>query len=242
MSLRVCTCAGRDPLAGSSHNKLDMAAVASILKAYFRELSTPLFPTDMYKEFISCTHQETVQARLEALTDTINFLPPQIICVMRFLFSFLYRVSLQAADNKMGSANLALVFGPTLTRAPDSMDPRQLHNDVPSVNILIQMCIDRHKYIFDEEAEQESPAASHSPEEREAVQNDPPLSTSPPNEPPTAPPTTISAILDSTTTSPEHVRIHITSLYCIIMSHPQMKQTCGGKPYDTHIVSAENPI
>ena len=46
---------GRDPLAYS--RKLDVAAVASVLKAYFRELSTPLFPTDKYMEFIQCTSE-----------------------------------------------------------------------------------------------------------------------------------------------------------------------------------------
>ena len=83
----------------------------------------------------------------------------------------------------MGSANLALVFGPTLTRAPDSVDPRQLHNDVPSINILIQLCIDHHEFIFGEEEEEEEekgtqPDKGISPEM---------LSTSPPSEPPSAP-------------------------------------------------------
>ena len=56
----------------------------------------------------------------------------------------------------MGSANLALVFGPTLTRAPADKDPRQLHNDVPSINVLVQLCIDYHDYIFGEEDEEEA--------------------------------------------------------------------------------------
>ena len=55
----------------------------------------------------------------------------------------------------MGSANLALVFGPTLTRAPGNMDPRQLHNDVPAVNVLIQLCINFHRRIFRREEEEE---------------------------------------------------------------------------------------
>ena len=198
---------GRDPLAGSTH-KLDMAAVASMLKAYFRELSTPLFPTDMYTEFIHCARHDTIQGRLDALSATIHSLPPQTISVMQFLFRFLYRVSLHAADNKMGSANLALVFGPTLTRAPDSIDPRQLHNDVPSVNMLIQMCIDRHIYIFGDEV-----ITSPFPDDCDAIKNDPPLSTSPPAEPPSAPaeppsaPLTTSSTLDSSRASPEQVRI-----------------------------------
>jgi len=68
----------------------------------------------------------------------------------------LHRVAQYAEDNKMGSPNLALVFGPTLTRAPDDKDPRQLHNDVPSINVLIQLCIDYHEYIFGEEDEEEA--------------------------------------------------------------------------------------
>lgn len=59
----------------------------------------------------------------------------------------LCRVSLFNSDNKMTSANLALVFGPTLTRAPPDVDPRQLHNDVPAVNMLIQLCIDHHLQV-----------------------------------------------------------------------------------------------
>lgn len=31
--------------------------MASVLKAYFRELSVPLFPTDKYQAFIDCTRK-----------------------------------------------------------------------------------------------------------------------------------------------------------------------------------------
>ena len=49
-------CAGRDPLLYVG-KKVDIAAVASVLKSYFRELSIPLFPTDNYKAFIKCTRK-----------------------------------------------------------------------------------------------------------------------------------------------------------------------------------------
>lgn len=55
----------------------------------------------------------------------------------------------------MNSANLAVVFGPTLTRAPNNADPRLLHNDVPAINVLIQLCIEKHDYLFGEETEEE---------------------------------------------------------------------------------------
>ena len=82
----------------------------------------------------------------------------------------------------MGSANLALVFGPTLTRAPDSVDPRQLHNDVPSINVLIQLCIDHHEFLVGTEDDQETSADGA----EKGVSPDM-LSTSPPSEPPSAP-------------------------------------------------------
>lgn len=53
----VCVCVvGRDPLLYVS-KKVDIAAVASVLKGYFRELSIPLFPTENYKDFINCTRE-----------------------------------------------------------------------------------------------------------------------------------------------------------------------------------------
>ena len=55
----------------------------------------------------------------------------------------------------MNTPNLALVFGPTLTRAPADADPRVLHNDVPAINVLIQLCIDQYDYIFGDESEDE---------------------------------------------------------------------------------------
>lgn len=48
----------------------------------------------------------------------------------------------------MNSSNLALVFGPTLVQAPTHLEALQLHNDVPAINVLIQVCIEQHDVIF----------------------------------------------------------------------------------------------
>ena len=73
--------------------------------------------------------------------------------------------------NKMSSANLALVFGPTLTRAPPDVDPRQLHKDVPAVNVLIQTCIEHHEFIFgsDQDGVDAATAAAVEMEKRKSV-------------------------------------------------------------------------
>jgi hypothetical protein len=45
---------GRDPLAYSALRNIEITAVASVLKLYFRELKNPLFPSDKYYDFIKC--------------------------------------------------------------------------------------------------------------------------------------------------------------------------------------------
>ena len=100
---------GRDPLAYSSVKNIEITAVASVLKLYFRELTSPLFPCDKYYDFIKCIRKfsillfsflncsfllvgkEEPQDRLDSLRDTVQTLHPAIVTVMRYLFRFLKR-------------------------------------------------------------------------------------------------------------------------------------------------------
>ena len=45
---------GRDPLAYSALKNIEITGVASVLKLYFRELVSPLFPCEKYYEFVKC--------------------------------------------------------------------------------------------------------------------------------------------------------------------------------------------
>ena len=53
---------GKNPLTtpGKEKYKTDINAIASTLKAYFRELQTPLFPMDKYTEFIACARKQCI--------------------------------------------------------------------------------------------------------------------------------------------------------------------------------------
>ena len=148
---------------------------------------------------IFCLGKEDPQERLDAIRETIRELHPAICTVMRYLFKFLdksvlytliqyhifsYSVSQYTSETKMNSANLALVFGPTLTRAPADADPRLLHNDVPAINVLIQLCIEHHIYIFGEESEEDGLSSPPPPPEEPPVSM---LGTSPDGIPPYLP-------------------------------------------------------
>ena len=58
----TCIIVGKNPLTapGKEKYKTDINAIASTLKAYFRELQTPLFPMDKYTEFIACAREQCV--------------------------------------------------------------------------------------------------------------------------------------------------------------------------------------
>ena len=98
------------------------------------------------------------------------------------IISLCYRLSLLASETKMNSANLALVFGPTLTRAPDDADPRMLHNDVPAINVLIQVCIERHEFLFGPDSEEDGlespPPPPEAPKELDVVLSPPAVKSS----------------------------------------------------------------
>lgn len=53
---------GKNPftIPGKEKYKTDINAIASTLKAYFRELQTPLFPMEKYTEFIACAREKHI--------------------------------------------------------------------------------------------------------------------------------------------------------------------------------------
>ena len=61
------------------------------------------------------------------------------------------------------------MFSPILTQAPDDADPCLLYNDVLAINVLIQLCIEHHNYIFGEKSEEEGLSSPPRPPEEPTV-------------------------------------------------------------------------
>lgn len=89
----------------------DINVIASILKLYFRELSTPLIPS----EFILPSTLNP-QERLNKTYALLHNMPIEPYCTIKLLVQHLKRVQQNYAHNRMTSKNLAVVFGPTLMR------------------------------------------------------------------------------------------------------------------------------
>ncbi|KAF9942313.1 hypothetical protein BGZ65_005097, partial [Modicella reniformis] len=93
----------------------DINSVASVLKSWFRELPEPLLTRKLYPEFIKAITMEDPELQLMNLHQVTNQLPDPNYATLKFLMCHLNRVQANQAVNMMGSSNLGLIFGPTLT-------------------------------------------------------------------------------------------------------------------------------
>ncbi|RKP07572.1 hypothetical protein THASP1DRAFT_9311, partial [Thamnocephalis sphaerospora] len=102
----------------SSEEWGDINAVAGVLKQFFRELPEPLLTNQLYGEFISAIQMEEYNDRMFALKDLLAMLPRRNYITFRRLIEHLERVTDFEEVNHMYATNLAIVFGPSLIRAP----------------------------------------------------------------------------------------------------------------------------
>ncbi|XP_051518008.1 SLIT-ROBO Rho GTPase-activating protein 3-like isoform X2 [Myxocyprinus asiaticus] len=82
--------------------------------------------------------------KLAQLKSVISSYPAPLIIVMRYLFAFLHHVSQYSDENMMQPYNLAVCFGPSLLRGPDSGDAAALQRN----NDLVKSIIIHHESIF----------------------------------------------------------------------------------------------
>lgn len=93
----------------------DIHAVASLLKAYLRELPTTILTRDLHPEFQSVTEKLPDQAqRIAALSVLVERLPQAHGTLLKYLIAFLIKIINHANSNKMTVRNVAIVFSPTL--------------------------------------------------------------------------------------------------------------------------------
>ncbi|XP_053374746.1 rho GTPase-activating protein 15-like isoform X7 [Mercenaria mercenaria] len=92
----------------------DVNVLAGTLKLFFRELKDPLFTYALFDKFLKHFLNEKASERLKGIKATIDELPKQNYETIKVLFKHLSKVKDLCKENKMGSHQLAIVFGPTL--------------------------------------------------------------------------------------------------------------------------------
>ncbi|TVY19795.1 putative Rho-type GTPase-activating protein 4 [Lachnellula arida] len=124
---------------------LDITAVTSVLKQYFRKLPTPLLTFDVYDRVLESISIDDDKERCTHLRRTFNMLPPKHRDCLEFLIFHLARVAVRESENLMTPKNLAVVFAPTIMR--DHSLEREM-TDMHSKNGAVQFVIENSHEIF----------------------------------------------------------------------------------------------
>ncbi|PNP45688.1 hypothetical protein TGAMA5MH_02913 [Trichoderma gamsii] len=127
---------------------LDITAVTSVLKQYFRKLPNPLLTFDVYERVLESNAITDEAERCSHLHKVFTSMPPAHRDCLEFLMFHLHRVAIREPENLMSPKNLAVVFAPTIMR--DLSIEREM-TDMHAKNLAVQFIIENTNQIFQEE-------------------------------------------------------------------------------------------
>ncbi|KNC99455.1 hypothetical protein, variant [Spizellomyces punctatus DAOM BR117] len=108
---------GEVPDLTSDESDIDIMAVTSVLKQFFRELPEPLLVSSLYADLTGVMKStEDDEARLPKIIELLRRLPPAHFTTLSYLIMHLHRVQQHSSENLMTPTNLGVVFGPSLVR------------------------------------------------------------------------------------------------------------------------------
>lgn len=131
-----------------SDEDLDIHAVTSTLKQYFRKLPTPLIDYSVYESLLEAGQLQDTESQAAALRAAVLSLPEAHRDCLQYLFQHLARVVDSQSKNLMTPLNLAVVFAPTIMR-PLSIE-REM-SDMQVQRVAVQALLDNHKFVFADE-------------------------------------------------------------------------------------------
>ncbi|KAF6825631.1 RhoGAP domain-containing protein [Colletotrichum musicola] len=124
---------------------LDITAVTSVLKQYFRKLPTPLLTYEVYDRVLESNAITDQVERCEHLNKVFSTMPQRHRDCLEFLMFHLARVAQREPENLMSPKNLAVVFAPTIMR--DTSLEREM-TDMHAKNLAVQFVIENSHTIF----------------------------------------------------------------------------------------------
>ncbi|GBP39070.1 Rho GTPase-activating protein 15 [Eumeta japonica] len=131
-------------------NNPDIHVLTGSLKLFFRELKEPLIPCKFFDRVLAACSIKPREARTKEFREIVRALPACNRDTLKYLLEHLLRVTTYSEKNRMHTANLAIVFGPTLLWAP----AEQAHNialDCIQQNNVVDILLTDFKEIFAED-------------------------------------------------------------------------------------------
>jgi len=94
--------------------KEEAHVVAGVMKLYFRELPSPLIPSEYYSPLVEIAKNHDRNSRITQIKETLSKLPKINRDTFLYILKFLFEISQHADKNKMNPSNLAVVWAPNL--------------------------------------------------------------------------------------------------------------------------------
>eukprot|EP00002_Diphylleia_rotans_P041093 TRINITY_DN9910_c0_g1_i2.p1 TRINITY_DN9910_c0_g1~~TRINITY_DN9910_c0_g1_i2.p1 ORF type:complete len:335 (+),score=65.74 TRINITY_DN9910_c0_g1_i2:172-1176(+) len=125
----------------------DPYAVATLLKNFFRELSHPLIPADLYFGFLSAYEMSREDLQLQGYITLFKTIPIANSTVLLKLLLFLSALSHKELINHLSPENIGKVFGPLLLRPPEQHVQTTLYNMSSVSSVIAAMVKNVHVFV-----------------------------------------------------------------------------------------------
>ncbi|XP_047523552.1 uncharacterized protein LOC125061951 isoform X1 [Pieris napi] len=129
-------------------NTTDIHVLTGSLKLFFRELKEPLIPCSMFQRVLDACSLRPRETRIKEFRDIVQALPQCNRDTLKFILEHLLKVTEYSERNRMHTANLAIVFGPTLLWTKDL---ERIAVDCIQQNNVVDILLNDYKEIFAEE-------------------------------------------------------------------------------------------
>ncbi|XP_026133056.1 rho GTPase-activating protein 27-like [Carassius auratus] len=124
----------------------DIHVITGALKLFFRELQEPLFPYNLFNDFISGIKIPDYYSKIAHMRNLVRSLPPPNRDTMEALFSHLRRVIQHGDENRMTVQNVAIVFGPTLLKPEE--ETANITTYMVFQNQIVEFLLNEFESIF----------------------------------------------------------------------------------------------
>ncbi|KAK2876867.1 hypothetical protein Q8A67_020963 [Cirrhinus molitorella] len=124
----------------------DIHVITGALKLFFRELQEPLFPYNLFNDFINGIKIPDYYSKIAHMRNLVRSLPPPNRDTMEALFSHLRKVIQHGDENRMTVQNVAIVFGPTLLKP--EVETANITTYMVFQNQIVEFLLNEFESIF----------------------------------------------------------------------------------------------
>ncbi|XP_064904722.1 T-cell activation Rho GTPase-activating protein-like isoform X2 [Columba livia] len=126
--------------------------LATIFQEFLRKIPSKLLQNELYQDWMSALQKTSRQERLAGLKEVASKLPKANFLLLKQLLSLLQKISRNVTTTRMTARKLAICLGPDLLSPPEEdMLPVEILVEVLKVTGLVQLLIDHHEELFEEE-------------------------------------------------------------------------------------------